>query len=253
MFPGRRLTLLLIPEEGGRTFEFKIPRLIVWLSALAVAGTVGLLAVGGSSFLDARYLARQVERLQREKEHLRKAVSQIDELELSLAQLQRQSEQLRRILASPIDYDSPAAGAVAGQPPERYISSLFRLQSGQIRTVPALWPARGVVVKLHSAEAPGVIIAMPPGNLVRATAAGRVVETGFDDELGNVMRVDHGNGLATLYGHNRSLLAETGEYVYRGQPLALSGASGRPGRPALYFALFENELPRDPARYRLWL
>ena len=251
MFPGRKLTLLLIPEEGGRIYELKIPRIVVWLSAVLAAGACVLLVVGARYLFEAYTLSSKVERLERERRHLTEAVMQIDELEKTLGRLQGKGDQLRRILGSRSGYRSPQEGPAAGRYRGRYVSSLFRLQHGQVRTVPALWPVRGVLRQPFGSK--GVLIATPAGSLVRATAAGRVTQAGYDRRLGHALRIDHGSGLSSLYGHNRVLLAEAGEYVFRGQPIALSGAPPSGGEPALYYSVLEDGRPRDPTRFRLWL
>lgn len=251
MFPGRKLTLLLIPEEGDRTYEFKIPRAIVWFLALLAAGAAVLLAIGARYLFEAHTLSSEVERLERERRHLTEAVMQIDELEKTLGRLQSQSDRLRRILGSQSGYHSPQKGSAAGRYRDRYVSSVFRLQHGQVRTVPALWPVRGVLRQSFGRK--GVLIASPPGSLVRATAAGRVTEAGYDRRLGYALRIDHGSGLSSQYGHNRILLAEPGEYVFRGQPIALSGAPPGGENPGIYYTVVENGEARDPSRFRLWL
>jgi septal ring factor EnvC (AmiA/AmiB activator) len=249
VFPGRKLTLLLIPEEGGRIYEFKIPRIFVGLSALLAAGAGVLLVIGARYLFEAHTLSSRLERLERERRHLTEAVMQIDELEKTLGRLQSQSDQLHRILGSQSGYHLPQEGSTADR--YRYVSSVFRLQHGQVRTVPALWPVRGVLRQPFGSQ--GVLIATPAGSLVRATAAGRVTEAGYDRRLGHALRIDHGRGLCSLYGHNRILLAEAGEYVFRGQPIALSGAPPSGGEPALLYSVLEDGRPRDPTRFRLWL
>ena len=251
MFFGRKLTLLLIPEEGGRTWEVKIPRIVFWFLALLAAGAAVLLAIGARYLFEAHTLSSEVERLERERRHLAEAVMQIDGLEKTLGRLQSQSDQLRRILGSQTGYHSPQRGSAAGRFRGRYVSSVFRLQHGQVRTVPALWPVRGVLRKPFGRT--GVLIASRPGSLVRATAAGRVTEARYDRRYGKALRIDHGSRLSSLYGHNRVLLAEAGEYVFRGQPIALSGAPPGGGEPAIYYAVFENGVARDPSLFRLWL
>ena len=251
MFPGRQLSLLLIPEKGGRTYEFKIPRILLWFIALLAAGAAVLLAIGARYLFLAYTLSSEVERLERERRHLAEAVTQIDELEKTLARLQSQSNKLSRILGSQSGYRSPQESSAGGRYRSRYVSSVFRLQHGQVRTVPAMWPVRGVLRQPFGRK--GVLIAAPLGSLVRATAAGRVTRAGFDRRLGHALRIDHGSGLSSLFGYNRILLAEAGEYVFRGQPIALSGASPNGGEPAIFYAVFENGQARDPTRFRLWL
>jgi murein DD-endopeptidase MepM/ murein hydrolase activator NlpD len=66
----------------------------------------------------------------------------------------------------------------------------------------------------------GPIFASEAGTVVRA-------ETGWNGGYGNVIEVDHGNGLVTLYAHNKELYVAVGDRVARGQQIAWMGNSGR--------------------------
>ena len=56
-----------------------------------------------------------------------------------------------------------------------------------------------------------------------------------------------------MYGYNDQLLVEAGEFVEKGQPLALSGRSGAARTPSLFFAVRANRRPMDPSSMRQWL
>jgi septal ring factor EnvC (AmiA/AmiB activator) len=58
--------------------------------------------------------------------------------------------------------------------------------------------------------------------------------------------LDHGNGLMTLYGHNQSLYKGVGDPVEPGETIALTGNTGGPPEPGLYFEVRVNGEPRDP-------
>ena len=253
IFSSRKLTLLLVPEDGGgRTFEFKIPHIILAFSVLLVGLATVMLWVGVFSFFEVRFLSEQIDRIEREKQHLVTAVTQIRQLEVTLRQLQTQSDQLLRILGCKVDYTIPKEDVVNARQQDRYIPAIFRLLSGQIRTVPTMWPVRCVSVQPFEQELNGVLIIVPSGSLVRATAAGRVIKSGLDEKIGRFVRVDHGNGLLTLYGYTRSVIAKVGDYVYRGQPIALSGISDD-DQPVLFYGVSENGQFCDPHRFKLWL
>lgn len=121
------------------------------------------------------------------------------------------------------------------------------------------WPAPGRVTssfgvrrdpisgdaKFHS----GIDLATPSGTPVRAIAAGRVVESGRRGGYGNVVTLDHGDGLQSLYAHNSALLLPVGAQVEAGAPIALSGSTGRSTGPHVHFEVRKAGVPVDPRPY----
>lgn len=253
MLKGRRLTLLIIPEEGDRTFEFKLSRAMVWfwLALGAICLILVLLGVRASS--QAYRLEKKVARLEREKAILEEEAGQIEELERIVLRLQRSNRQLHIILGEGMGLEASAQPAKEPASRDQYVSAVERLRWGRIRSTPSLWPVRGLVKRPFSQEFPAVVIAAPRHSLVRASATGQVAKAGFDERLGNLVVLDHGNGITSVYGYNDRLLVQAGEYVQKGQPLALSGRSGAAAGPGLYYAVKENGKFRDPLSYRLWL
>ena len=67
MLKSNRITLLIIPAEGGKTFEFKVPRLLLWFFGLCSVALLGLLLQGFRSYFDVRDLDWMVVRLERDK------------------------------------------------------------------------------------------------------------------------------------------------------------------------------------------
>lgn len=253
MLTTRRLTVLIIPEDGGRTYEIKLPRALVWVTGVLGMGLILLLAVGMRSHVAAGHLRDRVTRLERQKGELEEGMAHLQKLETMLRQLEQSNRQLRDIASGAVGLKSPSSSGRESLVQEQYISAVQRLLWGRTRTVPCLWPTRGFVSREFSAEFPGVAIAVPPQSLVRASAAGRVIRARYEETLGYVVELDHGNRITSQYGYNMSLMVKPGDYVYMGQPIAFSGSSGSALRPAVYFAVSENGEPRDPRVYRLWL
>ena len=92
----------------------------------------------------------------------------------------------------------------------------------------------------------GVDIAAPPGTEVRATAAGRVIYSGWLPNYGNTVMVEHAGGYVSLYAHNDSNVVETGQRVDQGQTIARVGSTGRATGPHLHFELRLKGNPIDP-------
>jgi len=253
MLTTRRLTVLVIPEDGGRTYEVKLPRALVWVAGLVGVGLFLLLAVGMRSHVAAGHLRDRVARLERQKGELEEGMAHLQKLETMLRRLEQSNRQLLDIASGAVGLKASSSTGRESLVQEQYISAVQRLLWGRTHTVPCLWPTRGSVSREFSAEFPGVAIAVPPQSLVRASAAGRIIKAGYEEALGYVIELDHGNRIISQYGYNMSLMVEAGDYVYTGQPIAFSGATGTALRPAVYFAVLEDGEPRDPRRYRLWL
>lgn len=86
----------------------------------------------------------------------------------------------------------------------------------------------------------GVDIAVPSGTRVKAIAAGRVVQSGPHGGYGNLVTIEHGDGMLSMYGHNSRLEVSVGDRVEAGQTIALSGSTGRSTGPHLHFELWKN-------------
>jgi murein DD-endopeptidase MepM/ murein hydrolase activator NlpD len=84
---------------------------------------------------------------------------------------------------------------------------------------------------------------------ITAAGAGRVVYAGDLGIYGNAVLIDHGIGLATLYGHLSRLDAQAGAEVTQGQRLGLSGATGLAGGDHLHFAVLVGDTYVDPLEW----
>ena len=69
---------------------------------------------------------------------------------------------------------------------------------------------------------------------------------GEHPELGNLVVVEHGDGLRTFYGHNRSIEVRAGQTVSTGTELARAGASGRASGTHVHFEVRRGDLALNP-------
>ena len=92
----------------------------------------------------------------------------------------------------------------------------------------------------------GVDFAAPTGTPVLASAAGRVVQSGWGGGYGNVIRVDHGRGVVTRYAHLSRLIARVGQNVGQGQSIGLVGTTGLSTGAHLHYEVWQNGRPVDP-------
>jgi murein DD-endopeptidase MepM/ murein hydrolase activator NlpD len=87
------------------------------------------------------------------------------------------------------------------------------------------------------------------GEQVLAPANGVVTEAGWKGGYGNMVEVDHGNGLKTRYGHLSKIDVQIGDPITRGQVMAFIGSTGRSTGPHLHYELRLNDRPINPRRF----
>ena len=90
---------------------------------------------------------------------------------------------------------------------------------------------------------------------ITASNDGTVVFAGDNGIYGNLVLIDHGLGITTLYGHLSSLDVAVGDRVERGQTLGRSGATGLAGGDHLHFAVLVGQTYVDPLEWwdRRWI
>lgn len=128
-----------------------------------------------------------------------------------------------------------------------------------LATTPSLWPATGPVTswfgqrvspfgdgsELHQ----GIDIASAAGTPVVAAADGQVVQSGWSGGYGNMVQLDHGNGITTIYGHNSSVAVASGQPVKKGQVISFAGSTGRSTGSHVHYEVRVNNTPVDPWKY----
>lgn len=87
------------------------------------------------------------------------------------------------------------------------------------------------------------------GTPILAAAGGMVVTAEVHPAYGNLLEIDHGNGLLTRYAHTSRVLVKNGDLVKRGQLVAQVGTSGRSTGPHLHFEVLVEGVPQNPARF----
>ncbi len=95
----------------------------------------------------------------------------------------------------------------------------------------------------------GVDFVAPAGTPILAAAGGVVVAAEWHNEYGNMIDIDHGNGLKTRYAHMSKSLVRVGDIVRPGQMIARVGSTGRSTGAHLHFEVHVGGLPRNPAGF----
>ncbi len=126
---------------------------------------------------------------------------------------------------------------------------------------PFRWPVRGPLnSRFGQRQSPwtgefefhrGLDISAGRGTPVYAPASGRVFYAGNGGEYGNIVILDHGHELRSLYGHLQETRVKPGDRVEPGQLIALTGNTGRTSGPHLHYEIQLRGQPVDPRQY-LW-
>jgi hypothetical protein len=98
----------------------------------------------------------------------------------------------------------------------------------------------------------GIDFGVPSNTSILSMAGGTVSQVVMDGQgggYGNFVIVDHGNGLSTRYAHLNSVGVQAGAKVKAGQPLGLSGSTGKSSGPHLHFEVMQNGAQVDPSPF----
>ena len=101
------------------------------------------------------------------------------------------------------------------------------------------------VYKLHT----GCDVGAPAGADFVAANDGIVSKASYNSAYGNMVIIDHGGGISTLYAHGSQILVEEGQYVTRNQPVLKVGSTGYSTGPHAHFEVRINGVVTDPMPY----
>ncbi|MBM4417360.1 MAG: M23 family metallopeptidase [Chloroflexi bacterium] len=124
----------------------------------------------------------------------------------------------------------------------------------------AVWPLEGPITTYFGEVGsfwrrgwhPGLDIGATIGTPVVAARPGTVTvaeATGYNNGYGSYVRIDHGEGLSTLYAHLARVLVSVGDTVLVGQPIGTVGMTGFTTGPHLHFEVRQGDEVQDPLRY----
>jgi murein DD-endopeptidase MepM/ murein hydrolase activator NlpD len=124
---------------------------------------------------------------------------------------------------------------------------------------PSIWPTAGwVTSEFGWRKSPfggdrefhkGIDIATRYGKPVYAPADGIVAEAVFEHDLGKMVRIDHGHGISTLYGHLSKTVVKAGATVRRGDRIGYVGNTGRSTGSHLHYTVMLNGVSINPRKY----
>jgi murein DD-endopeptidase MepM/ murein hydrolase activator NlpD len=243
------LTLMLLPEEGGksRSVHLTANRLRIFYAVAAIL-CVSFLVMASSW----TYLAIQTGNgwaLQATVDSLEAENAQVQSLVQQLGRAEAEYERIRLLFG-------PTSSSVAPDlwlPPSGLPGSQRVADDTQgTGELPSSWPLTEegfltqALIEGNVVDHPGIDIAIPTGSYVRAAGGGRVVRLGEDPVYGLFLVLDHGEGYQSVYAHTSVVLVERGQAVRRNEVIALTGSTGRSTAAHLHFEILLDGIPLDP-------
>jgi murein DD-endopeptidase MepM/ murein hydrolase activator NlpD len=108
---------------------------------------------------------------------------------------------------------------------------------------------RGDPINGHSAYHTGIDLRAPYMSPVYATAAGVVTYSGYRDDYGKVVEIDHGNGISSRYAHLHRQTVSVGQRVAGHSQIGFLGSTGRATGPHVHYEVLVNGEPQDPEKF----
>jgi murein DD-endopeptidase MepM/ murein hydrolase activator NlpD len=135
-------------------------------------------------------------------------------------------------------------------------------QQVRIAHTPSIWPTNGARRAITSRYGPrkdpitrrlsqhkGVDIHADYGSKILSSARGTVIFSAYHQYLGNCVKIDHGYGLESWYGHMSKRLVAKGDEVARGQVVGKVGSTGKSTGPHIHYEVHLNGKTVDPKNY----
>jgi murein DD-endopeptidase MepM/ murein hydrolase activator NlpD len=274
--------VVLAHSLRGRLRRIHIPHqavyVILGLALLGCFTVFGLVAsYARMAWKAANYnsLRREAETLRSRYQNLQKVVNQTDQ---QLASLEIYAQEvsiaygIKRKLEGPSDISGEGKlTPTFAESVEEYnflrSANAMELHSDRTRWIqpasarPSIWPVAGRLTGAfggrmdpfsgEGAFHTGVDISAPPGTAVRSTADGVVIAASWEGGYGLMVKVNHGGGVDTLYGHLSRSMVQVGQAVRLGQIVAEVGSTGRATAPHLHYEVRLGGVPVNPYSYHL--
>ncbi len=140
--------------------------------------------------------------------------------------------------------------------PERLVigtTIIIPVESNNNTTPRFSWPLKGVLTSGYGIRNGsfhhGIDIAAATKTVIKAAESGKVELAGWSGSYGNCLLIEHGQQWETRYAHASKLLVKKGDYVTKGQPVALVGSTGNSTGPHLHFEIIFNSETKNPIKY----
>jgi len=279
----RKFTVIVVSHDGGKKRSFAITSRLLKATVFSLC----FIIVGLSTFgvvrwrINYRMQQRQAKRIKQLEASLKELYKIDTQIRTLLGVKQRTAEDLEQGMGGRTSME--LTGNMKGPPPlmpakssaidpleyqielqEKSFAELLtyaQQKNNELAAIPTIWPVKGWISsgfgwrtnpftgkrEFHE----GIDIVNAVGVPILAPADGRVIATSRDPGFGLVLKIDHGYGYETVYGHLLKFAVMKGEWVKRGQIIGYLGNTGMSTGPHLHYEIHKNGRPVNPWWYLL--
>jgi len=137
----------------------------------------------------------------------------------------------------------------AGTSGEQQGTGVFTWPAPGYSTITSPYGMRYHPILKYNKKHTGVDIGAPSGADIVAADSGTVIQTGWMGGYGQVVVIDHGGGISTLYAHMSTIIAANGASVTKGETIGKVGSTGWSTGPHLHFEVRINGVDTNPMSY----
>ena len=169
-----------------------------------------------------------------------------NEEEVNTSELEVAKTEIQTIVAEKIEEEQKQ------KEEEERINSLPDINGIKLAVTPiegTITSRYGVSSRIRKSTHTGLDIATTKGTPIKVVAAGTVIAASYDGSYGNLVKVDHGNGVETWYAHTSKMYVKVGEQVEAGDVIAEVGSTGNSTGPHLHLEIRVNGEHVNPQNY----
>ncbi len=275
----RSYSILFVPEGDGKTLSFNVGPLL--LRAL-IAFVVIFFITAIVAIISAGHIAIKLQKtnsLILQNKQLLAEKKSMAELEKKLIDIKIKEEKIKILASGVFNRSSYLAGInntknyLSEKEIDAFILAVRKKQKALelypslrgkynkdqfLYSIPTLRPVNGWITNgffnnyltgNSSTRHNGIDFAVAIGTPVFASAKGIITYNGWDKLLGKIVIINHGLGYETRYAHCSRIFVKKGDFVKKGQTIALTGNTGLSTAPHLHYEIRKNGVPVDPLLY----
>lgn len=277
-----KISVLIVPEDNAEPYSFRIRKSLV--KVLYVLGVLLLIHVIVGGIFYAKYikLSGVNKKLVSYNEHLQEDNKRVIVLSDKFYALEKEYEKVKSLLGVEPGVDLASNDHVRQKKPKLFDNIVPAVKTGLSATnhtfsentkrfflsprkskvhqyadnVPTLLPVQGFLTQGYykngwfgAKNHTGIDIVAKTGSVIRAAGSGTIIFASWTYDLGNLIIIDHGDGMLSYYGHNQRILKPEKSFVKKGEPIALLGNTGRSTGPHLHFEIWKDGNPVNPKDY----